>query len=87
MSQPEQQPKQHALLDETGLLRAHAYVIEQLNLLTFAELQKLQDIVGISWRTMQKIRRSEIVDPGVGNIEKLANFFVQNERKPVGASS
>lgn len=86
MNQPIQQHKQQPLLDDAGLLRAHAYVVEQLNLLTVAELKKLDPILGISWRTMQKIRSGEIVDPGVGNIEKLANFFVQNERKPVGAS-
>jgi transcriptional regulator with XRE-family HTH domain len=30
---------------------------------------------GVSRRTIEKIARREIVDPGISHIEKLANYF------------
>lgn len=77
------QPAQHIqtieLIDADGVLRSHAYVVEQLKL-TRLTLDELQEHTGVSKRTIQKIKSGEIVDPGVGHIEKLANFFRQNEK-------
>lgn len=68
-----------SLKDPDGKLQIHAYVVERLKRLTKAELLEVQNETGVSWRTQQKIRSGEIVDPGVGGIEKLANFFMARE--------
>lgn len=34
---------------------------------------------GVSRRTIEKIARGEIADPGVSHIEKLARYFEQQE--------
>lgn len=74
---PNQQPTE--LIDAEGVLRAHAYVLEQLKL-TRLTLDELQKRTGVSKRTIQKIKSGEIVDPGVSHVEKLANFFRETER-------
>lgn len=35
---------------------------------------------GVSKRTLEKIARKEIVDPGVSHIQKLADYFQDRER-------
>ena len=35
---------------------------------------------GVSKRTIEKIARREIEDPGVSHIEKLAAYFVANDK-------
>lgn len=75
-----QEPTQ--LIDGEGVLHAHAYVLEQLKLSRLT-LDQLQEKTGVSKRTIQKIRSGEIVDPGVSHIEKLANFFRENEKAGV----
>lgn len=36
---------------------------------------------GVSKRTLEKIARKEIADPGVSHIEKLAEYFRGQERR------
>jgi len=58
----------------------HAYVLTQL-----AAHKGQWPIVakgaGVSIRTLEKIARREIVDPGVSNVEKLAAYFKKRPRK------
>ena len=59
-------------------LRIHAYVLGALDKaidngrLTYAQIAEGS---GVPKRTVEKIKRREIEDPGVSHIEKLANFF------------
>lgn len=73
-----------SIQDEDGHVRLHAYVVERLKRLGSAQMKEVENATGISWRTQQKIRSGEIVDPGVGGIEKLANFFMDLERAREG---
>jgi len=52
----------------------YSYVMAQLSDcgLTY---QQIADGSGVNRRTVEKIARSEISDPGVSHIEKLAVFF------------
>ena len=62
---------------ETGL---YAYVMgcfETANL----TYQEVADGSGISRRTVEKIARKEIKDPGVSHVEALARFFRSRELK------
>lgn len=56
---------------ETGI---HDFVITSIasSGLTY---QQIADGSGVNKRTVEKIARREIDDPGVSHIEKLANFF------------
>jgi transcriptional regulator with XRE-family HTH domain len=36
---------------------------------------------GVSYRTVEKIARGEIRDPGISHIEKLANYFRKKEKE------
>lgn len=52
----------------------HEYVIEQLQ----ASKGRWPDVAeeaGVSKRTLEKIARREIEDPGISHIEKLAAYF------------
>jgi len=37
---------------------------------------------GVSLRTIEKIARGEIKDPGVSHIEKLAGYFREQSKRP-----
>lgn len=74
------------LIDAQGVLRAHAYVVWHLKRLTIDAIKELADETGISWRTLQKIRSGESADPGVGNIEKLANHIKRENVRGLGQS-
>lgn len=58
----------------------HVYVLDQLQSsgLTY---QQIADGSGVNKRTVEKIARKEIEDPGVSHIEKLAAFFQSREVK------
>jgi len=58
----------------------HDYVIAQLQA-TRGEWQAVADGAGVSRRTLEKIARREIRDPGVSHIEKLAAYFRAREKK------
>ena len=58
----------------------HDFVIERLEE-SKGEWQSVADGSGVSRRTLEKIARREIADPGVSHIEKLAAFFRQKKRK------
>ncbi len=59
----------------------HSYVIAQISGsgLTY---QEIADGSGVNKRTVEKIARKEIEDPGVSHIEKLAAFF--RSKRPAG---
>jgi transcriptional regulator with XRE-family HTH domain len=42
---------------------------------TKGKWREVADGSGVSARTIEKIARKEIADPGVSHIEKLANYF------------
>lgn len=46
--------------------------------LTYGQISGGSDV---NIRTVEKIARREIADPGVSHIEKLANFFREREAK------
>lgn len=52
----------------------HDYVVEQL-LARRGTWPAIADATDVSRRTIEKIARREIADPGVSHIEKLARHF------------
>ena len=56
----------------------HDYVVEKLTAGTFT-YQEVADGCDMSRRTVEKIARREIADPGVSSIERLAAFFRAKE--------
>jgi transcriptional regulator with XRE-family HTH domain len=56
----------------------HEYVLEQLQLHK-GRWTEVADGSGIPKRTIEKIARREVVDPGVSKIERLAQYFRDNE--------
>lgn len=57
----------------------HEYVLERLEA-SKGRWARVAEGSGVSRRTVEKIARREIVDPGVSHIEKLARYF-RGERK------
>jgi transcriptional regulator with XRE-family HTH domain len=56
----------------------YAYVLEQLQA-SKGRWAEVAEGSGVSRRTVEKIARGEIADPGVSHIEKLAAYFRQQE--------
>jgi hypothetical protein len=52
----------------------YAYVLGQLGA-SKGDWQAVAKGSGVSYRTLEKIARGEIKDPGVSHIEKLAGYF------------
>lgn len=52
----------------------YAYVMSQFER-TALSYQEISDGSGVNKRTIEKIARREIEDPGVSHIEKLERFF------------
>jgi transcriptional regulator with XRE-family HTH domain len=52
----------------------HDYVVQQL-LDCRGKWPDVAKATGVSKRTIEKIARREIADPGVSHIEKLASYF------------
>ena len=48
--------------------------------------QEIADGSGVSRRTVEKIARREIEDPGVSNVQKISDFFRTNARRPRAAA-
>lgn len=65
-----------------GVPNMHAYVLLELERTkgTWPEVAKAS---GVSKRTIEKIARGEIADPGVSHIQKLANHFRGTGGAPV----
>jgi hypothetical protein len=54
----------------------YGYVMQQLaGLRTELEYQGVADGSGVSKSTLKKIKRREVLDPGVSHVQKLALFF------------
>jgi hypothetical protein len=62
---------------KTGL---HDYVLRQLET-TDLSYQEVANGAKMSKRTVEKIARREIEDPGVSHVEKLATFFRKREQR------
>lgn len=58
----------------------YGYVVGQLAA-TELTYQEVAEGSGLSKRTVEKIARKEIADPGVSHCEKLAAFFRSREQK------
>lgn len=58
----------------------YEYVMDQLGK-TDLSYQEVAEGSGVSKRTVEKIARKEILDPGVSHIEKMAAFFRERETK------
>lgn len=43
--------------------------------------QEVADGSGVNKRTVEKIARKEILDPGVSHIERLAEYFRSDEKR------
>lgn len=52
----------------------HRYVLDQLEA-TKGSWPTVARESGVSRRTLEKIARQEIADPGVRTVERLANYF------------
>lgn len=52
----------------------YAYVMQQLEM-SKGTWPSVAEAVGMSHRTLEKIARRDIEDPGVSHIEKLAKYF------------
>jgi transcriptional regulator with XRE-family HTH domain len=52
----------------------YSYVLEQLQI-SKGRWAEVAEGSGVSRRTLEKIARCEITDPGVSHIEKLASYF------------
>lgn len=61
-------------------IRIYEYVMAQFTKADCPPYQEIADGSGVSKRTVEKIARKEIIDPGVSHIEKLAAWFQQRER-------
>jgi len=61
-------------------IELYKYVIKQLEE-TDLSYQEVADGADMSRRTVEKIARREIEDPGISHIEKLATFFRKIERR------
>ena len=59
----------------------YAYVLEQLQRHK-GRWPEIAEDTGISMRTLEKIARREVKDPGVSRIEKLANYFRKQPARP-----
>ena len=66
--------------------KLHAYVLEQLDA-TNLTYQEVADGSGVPKRTVEKIARKEIEDPGVSHVEKLADFFRARASDPQPAAA
>lgn len=51
-----------------------AYVLNKLET-SKGKWKSVAEGSGVSYRTIEKIARGEIQDPGISHIEKLANYF------------
>lgn len=58
----------------------YAYVLNQLQAFKGA-WPTVADGSGVSLRTIEKIARKEIKDPGVSHIEKLAGYFREQSKR------
>lgn len=56
------------------------YVLARLQS-TKGEWPTVAERAGMSKRTLEKIARREIADPGVSHIQRLADYFRSEERK------
>jgi hypothetical protein len=63
----------------------YQYVLNQLSL-TKGDWPNVALGTGISYRTLEKIARQEIKDPGVSHIEKLAGYFRGQAKRPTHVS-
>lgn len=64
-------------------IQLHAYVMKALDQAIDTGRFTYQEIStgsGVPKRTVEKIKRREIEDPGVSHIEKLANWFREQEQ-------
>lgn len=66
---------------------SYAYVMEQLGLIERARrsiltYQEVADGAGESKRTVEKIARKEILDPGQSHCQNIASFFRELEQMP-----
>lgn len=52
----------------------HGFVLQQLDVTTLT-YQAIAEGSGVPKRTVEKIARREIEDPGVSHVEKLFRFF------------
>lgn len=75
LTKPKSGPKILAM--QIGL---HQYVLKNFAS-TDLSYQKIADGSGVPKRTVEKIARREIEDPGVSSIEKLAAFFRKREQR------
>jgi hypothetical protein len=58
----------------------HGYVLAQLQK-SKGSWPQVADQSGVALRTLEKIARQEIADPGVSHIEKLASYFRDRRRR------
>ena len=59
----------------------HDYVIEQLQA-SKGSWTRVSEETGMSKRTIEKIARRELKDPGVSFVERLHSYFREREVRP-----
>lgn len=58
----------------------HEYVLRNLQL-SKGRWRKVSAGSGVSYKTLEKVARREVADPGVSICEKLAKYFRENPSK------
>lgn len=58
----------------------HAYVLRHLEAAK-GRWPEVAEGSGVSRRTIEKIARKEIEDPGISHVQKLADYFRSSERR------
>jgi transcriptional regulator with XRE-family HTH domain len=59
----------------------YQYVLDQLENAK-GSWPAVAEATGMSRRTIEKIARQEVKDPGVSHIEKLAGYFREQSKRP-----
>lgn len=62
-------------------VKIYEYVMEQFGKHDCPPYQEIAEGSKVSKRTIEKIARKEILDPGVSHVEKLAAFFQEREAR------
>jgi len=63
---------------DTGMRSIYEYVLDRLQM-TKGHWPQVAEETGISRRTIEKIARQEVQDPGVKTVEKLAQYFREQD--------
>lgn len=73
-------PENGSILSAMPNIKIYDYVLERLAS-SRGQWPAVAEGSGVSRRTLEKIARREIADPGVSHIQSLADYFMKQDRK------